>query len=73
MELVQNLVLRRTLGCLLVELKNIDHGLGVLPALLLRDTALVDQALPFLGKALENIRNYTAQSNQYETDSELTS
>lgn len=42
MELVQNLVLRRTLSSLLVELEDIDHGLRVLAAFLFGDAALVD-------------------------------
>lgn len=45
-------VVGTALGSLLVELQNVDHSLWILPSLLLRDTALVDQTLPLFRKSL---------------------
>lgn len=52
MEFLQVLVLMRPLCCLFVKGYHIHEHLGVRLPVLLGDSALVDQALPFLGEAL---------------------
>lgn len=46
------IVVGTTLGGLLVELQDVDHGLWVLPPLLLRNATLVDETLPLFGQTL---------------------
>lgn len=57
MKLFQHLILMRPLRSLLVKCHDVHHHLGVLPARILGNAALVDESLPFFRQALNNSRH----------------